>query len=69
MSTLHERVRARVMATPFTQKYLADSLGISRSGLSKRLHGHTRWEASELYRLADLLGCSVLDFDKDGGSR
>ena len=65
MRDLSDRIRARVAETPFTQDALAAAIGLSRSSLSKRLNGHTHWSASELYRLADALGCSVLDFDRE----
>lgn len=42
-----------------TQTKLATSLGLTQSGLSKKLHGRTGWGVDELAQAAQILGTTV----------
>jgi len=42
-----------------TQTAMAPRLGMTQSGLSKKLRGDRPWTLEELYRAADALGCEV----------
>jgi transcriptional regulator with XRE-family HTH domain len=42
-----------------TQTAMAPRLGMTQSGLSKKLRGDRPWTLDELYRAADALGCPL----------
>ena len=56
---ISENVRAEMARRRVTQTQLAESLNISRPGLSARLSGKTLWGINELIPVADALGVNV----------
>lgn len=63
MPTNHDPVTANVRAEMArrnkTQTDVADLLGISQNGVSRRLRGETAWRVHELRALADDFGVPV----------
>ena len=49
-----------------TQTSLAPKLGMTQSGLSKKLRGDRPWTLDELYRAAAALDCNVVDLLPSG---
>ncbi|MBA2559950.1 MAG: hypothetical protein H0V07_08695 [Propionibacteriales bacterium] len=54
-----ERVHHEMWRRRVTQLRLADLLGITQSGVSKKLRGERPWFASELLTVADVLGVGL----------
>lgn len=52
-------VRAEMSRHGVTQAAVAERLGLPQSAVSKRLRGMTPWSASELAKVAELLGVPV----------
>lgn len=52
-------VRAEMSRRGVQQAAVAERLGLPQSAVSKRLRGLTPWSASELAKVADLLGVPV----------
>ncbi len=49
-------VRAEMARRRISQQTLADTIGLSQAGLSKRLNGHVPWDVNELAAAAAALG-------------
>lgn len=56
----------------YSQRAVANAIGVSGSGLSRRISGHARWNLDELFGIAEFLDIPVtwlFDFDSAEGSR
>ena len=49
------RLRGRIRMYFPTQAAFAEAVGMSESSLSKKLNGHTEWDAAEMRRTRELL--------------
>lgn len=58
-SNVNRRIVMLMWDRKLTQTKLANSLGLTQSGLSKKLHGRTGWGVDELATAASVLGTSV----------
>ena len=54
-----KRIHSRMWDRHITQTAMAPRLGMTQSGLSKKLRGDRPWTLDELYRAADALGCTL----------
>lgn len=52
-------VRAELARAGISQSTIADSLGITKSGVSRRMQGRISFRVSELCAIADLIGIPV----------
>jgi transcriptional regulator with XRE-family HTH domain len=52
----HRKFRAAIAAVGLSQLRLAPLIGLSRSALERRLDHRSRWRATEIERLARVLG-------------
>jgi transcriptional regulator with XRE-family HTH domain len=57
-----EEVRAALARKRVRQRELADFLGLSQPGVSRRLSGDVEFSIHELSRAAELLGMPLADF-------
>lgn len=55
-------VRAEVARQALTQQQVADRLGEKQYWVSRRLTGETKWEVSDLVRVASALGVPITQF-------
>ncbi len=64
------RIRALRAGKAVSQGELAGRMGISQTGLSNIERGRTRATLKNLFKIRDLLGCSMRDFfeDRSGGN-
>lgn len=51
-------VRAEIARAGVSQSSVAEALGISKAGLSRRMNGHLSFRVSELVAICDLIGIS-----------
>lgn len=61
MDGLSTAIRERIAEKGLTQAAIARKLGIGRQTFSRKLNGHNDFSVSELVRLAELLGTTVID--------
>lgn len=61
MDGLSTAIRERIAEKGLTQANIARKLGIGRQTFSRKLNGHNDFSVSELVRLAELLGTTVVD--------
>lgn len=54
-------VHARMWDARITQTAVAPRLGLTQSGLSKKLRGDRPWTLDELFAAAEVLDCDVRD--------
>lgn len=57
--SVNRRIVMLMWDRKLTQTKLATSLGLTQSGLSKKLHGRTGWGVDELAQAAQILGTTV----------
>lgn len=54
-----ELLNNRINCSGLSKSYIAESLGITRQGLSKKLNGESEFKGSEIKKLSNLLGMSI----------
>lgn len=68
MKEIHDNIRTIRSLKDYSQKYMAESLGISQSSYGKLERGHTQITWNKLNKLAAILSMSVwniIHFDDD----
>ena len=55
-----ERIRSVMASKGITQSELAAAVGLTQSGVSRRLSGAQSFRTDELLRIAEYLGCSLV---------
>lgn len=61
LDALNLEIKAMMVRRRRSQTEFAKALGIAQAQLSLRLCGKITWRITELWQVADLLGCTVLD--------
>ena len=59
---LNPQIRAEMARRNETQTSLAPKLGLTQSGLSRRLTGESEWTVSDIYRLAEVFSLPLSVF-------
>lgn len=67
MDGLSTAIRERVAEKGLTQAAAARAIGIGRQTFSRKLNGRGDFSVSELTRLADLLGTTIVDLMQRAG--
>lgn len=67
MDGLSTAIRERIVERGLTQAAAARALGIGRQTFSRKLNGHNDFSVSELTRLADFLGTTIVDLMQRAG--
>ena len=62
LRNLNPTVRAEMARRGETQSTLAPKIGLTQSGLSRRLTGDAEWTVHDLYKLADVLDVPLSTF-------
>ena len=62
LSDLNPTVRAEMARRGETQTTLAPKIGLTQSGLSRRLTGTAEWTVTDLYRLAQVFDLPLSTF-------
>lgn len=61
MEGLTTAIRERMAEKGLTQAVVARALGIGRQAFSRKINGHNDFSVSEMTRLAQILGTTVVD--------
>lgn len=59
------RVRNQLTAHRMPQTELARTLGLAKSGITRRLNGEQAWDVNELVAVAQTIGCPVSELIPD----
>ncbi len=61
MDALSESIKEKVNSSGFTQKQIAEKLGMTEGAFSLRLNGKREFRASEVCAIAEMLQTSVTE--------